>query len=82
MSKEEFESKWLYKPVKLQGLFDHDKEMQINRTVKGDTGLEILTPLYTGVDKAGKLQGLMVNRGRIPFEYRDSKMHHTPAGEK
>lgn len=33
--------------------------------------------MYTGIDKSGKLQGLLINRGRIPFEYKDSKMHHT-----
>ena len=54
----------------------------VQRTVKGDAGLEVLTPMYTGVDKAGKLQGLLINRGRIPYEYKDSNMHHTPKGEK
>ena len=77
-SKEEFDKEWLYRPVKLSGIFDHDKEQMIQRTVKGDTGLEIITPLYTGVDKkTGHLTGLLVNRGRIPYEYKDSKMHHT-----
>ena len=26
MSKEDFDKKWLYKPIRLRGLFDHDKE--------------------------------------------------------
>lgn len=50
--------------------------------MKGDRGLEIITPLYTGVDKEGRLQGLLVNRGRIPYEYKESKMHHTPANQE
>ena len=49
----------------------------INRTVKGERGLEIITPLYTGIDqKTGNLLGIMVNRGRIPLEYKDSGMHY------
>ena len=35
------------------------------------------------VDKrTGELHGLMVNRGRLPYEYRDSGMHYTPNGEE
>jgi cytochrome oxidase assembly protein ShyY1 len=50
----------------------------IQRTVKGDSALEIITPLYTSIDeKTGNLQGILVNRGRIPYEYKDSGMHHT-----
>lgn len=83
MTKEEFDDKWLYKPIKLRGLFDHDKETFIQRTRDGDRGYEILTPLYTRVDKkTGDLHGLMINRGRIPYEYRDSQMHWTPTTEE
>ena len=36
-----------------------------------------MTPLYTGIDKkTGNLLGVMVNRGRIPYEYKDSNMHY------
>ena len=43
----------------------------------------MLVPFFTGVDeKTGMLQGILVNRGRIPYEYKDSKMHHTPADTK
>ena len=66
----------------MRGLFDHEKEQLVQRTVKDDIGLEVITPLYTGVDKAGKLKGLLINRGRISFEYKESGMHHTPKGEK
>ena len=26
LSKEEFDKKWLYRPIKISGIFDHDKE--------------------------------------------------------
>lgn len=51
--------------------------------MKGDTGLEVITPMYTGIDKqSGHLTGIMVNRGRIPYEYRESAMHHTERNVK
>ena len=61
----------------MKGIFDHTKETMIQRTVKGDRGYEIITPLYTGIDKkTGNLLGVMVNRGRIPYEYKHSAMHY------
>ena len=55
LSKEEFDKDWLYTPVKIKGIFGHDKESMVQRVVKGDRGLEIITPLYTGIDKQGRL---------------------------
>lgn len=55
----------------------------IQRTVGGNRGYEIITPMFTGIDSAtGQLQGLLVNRGRIPYDYKDSGMHHTPENEE
>ena len=51
MSKEDFDKEWLYKPIQIKGIFDHSKETMIHRTVKGERGLEIVTPLYTGIDQ-------------------------------
>ena len=83
MPKEEFDKKWLYQPVRLRGIIDNEKETQIQRTVKGDQGYEIIAPLYTGVNNdTGKLKGIMVNRGRIPFEYKTSKLHYAPTNEE
>lgn len=53
------------------------------RTRNDDRGFEIITPLYTKVDqRSGQFQGLFVNRGRIPVEYRDLRMHLTPQNEE
>lgn len=83
MQKEEFDDKWLYKPVKIRGLFDHEKEVFVSRTRDGDRAYEVITPLYTRVEKkTGDLHGIIVNRGRIPFEYKDSKMHLTPPNQE
>ena len=83
MDRAEFDKQWLYTPVKIRGIIDNAGETQIQRTVKGDQGLEILAPLYTGVDdKTGKLKGIMVNRGRIPVDYKDSKLHFAPTNKE
>jgi cytochrome oxidase assembly protein ShyY1 len=55
----------------------------VARTRNDDRGFEIITPMYTKVDqKSGDFQGLFVNRGRIPDEYRYSRMHLTPPNEE
>ena len=83
MSKEEFDDKWLYKPLIVSGIFDHSQETQVARTRNDDRGFEIITPLYTKVDqKSGALSGILVNRGRIPVEYKESKMHLTPPNQE
>ena len=83
LDRADFDKQWLYTPVKLKGIIDNASETQIQRTVKGDQGLEILAPLYTGVDdKTGKLKGIMVNRGRIPVDYKDSKLHYAPNNQE
>jgi cytochrome oxidase assembly protein ShyY1 len=64
----------------IRGIFDHSKETLVARTRHDDRGFEVITPLYTDV-RNGKLQGLFVNRGRIPIEYQHLKMHLTPPNE-
>jgi cytochrome oxidase assembly protein ShyY1 len=54
----------------------------VQRTRDGERAYEVITPLYEKVDKStGDLTGIFINRGRIPVEYKDSKMHLTPANE-
>ena len=55
LSKEQFDKDWLFTPVRIKGIFGHDKESMVQRVVKGERGLEIITPLYTGIDKQGRL---------------------------
>ncbi len=66
----------------LKGILDHSKEVMVQRTRDGDRAYEVITPLYEKVNKkTGDLTGIFVNRGRIPYNYKDSKMHHTQANE-
>ena len=83
LSKQEFDEKWLYKPIKIRGIFDHSKETLVGRTRHDDRGYEVITPLYTSVDsRTGALKGIFVNRGRISFEHQHSRMHLTPPNEE
>lgn len=83
MDPKEFAKEWLYKPIKMKGLFDHDKEKLVVRPVAGNQSFEVVTPLFTSVDeKTGNLNGIMVNRGRLPIEYKDLKLHLTPPNEE
>ena len=83
MTKQEFDEKWLYKPLLIRGIFDHSKETFVGRTRNEERGYEVITPLYTSVDpKTGALKGIFVNRGRISFEHKYSKMHLTPPNEE
>jgi cytochrome oxidase assembly protein ShyY1 len=69
--------------VRLKGFFDHKKEHLITRTVKNERGVEVVCPLFTGVDEeSGNLQGILVNRGRLPYEYKDLDLHHTDPGKE
>jgi cytochrome oxidase assembly protein ShyY1 len=51
-----FQDKWMYRPLVIKGVFDHDKEEMVNRTRDGDRGYDVITPLYTDVN--GKTGGL------------------------
>lgn len=69
MSKEEFERDWEYKPLVIRGIYDHSQETMVVRTRHEERGFEIVTPMYTKVDKqTGNLKGILVNRGRIPLD--------------
>ena len=51
-----FQDKWMYRPLVIKGVFDHDKEEMVTRTRDGDRGYDVITPLYTDVN--GKTGGL------------------------
>lgn len=78
LPKAEFDKVWLYRPLAIRGVFDHSKESLVARTRHDERGFEIITPLFTKVDASnGGLSGILVNRGRIPIELKESKMHLT-----
>ena len=63
---DQFEQEWSFKPVTLKGIFDHQKEIQVNKQYRGEKGVQIITPFYTHLDGQGKACAILVNRGWVP----------------
>ena len=72
---DQFEEKWSMKPVSVRGIFDHSRELQVAKERKGEKGVDIVTPFYTHLDADGKEQAILVNRGWVPLDLKDQKLH-------
>lgn len=65
------------KQVSIKGMFDHTKEVQVEKMYKGEVGMEVITPFYTHLNEKGEECGILVNRGWIPRDFIGAKMHYT-----
>jgi cytochrome oxidase assembly protein ShyY1 len=74
---DEFEADFTLKKVKIKGIFDHNKEIQVEKNRDGEKGVEIVTPFYTHLNEKGEECGILVNRGWVPLDFKDMKMHYT-----
>ena len=72
----DFENEFSLKKVKVRGIFDHNKEVQVDKNHNGERGVEIVTPFYTHLNEKGEECGILVNRGWVPLDLKDMKMHH------
>ena len=73
---DQFEKDWSMKPVSVSGIFDHSREIQVEKmNYRGERGVQIITPFYTHLDADGKEQAILVNRGWVPYDYKDAKYH-------
>jgi cytochrome oxidase assembly protein ShyY1 len=63
------------KPVTLTGVFSHEKEIQVQKMYRGEKGVQIITPFYTHIGKDGKPCAILVNRGWVPFDYKNQRKH-------
>ena len=50
---DKFENDWAMKPVVVKGIFDHSREMQVEKMRNGEKGVNIVTPFYTHLDSNG-----------------------------
>ena len=75
-SLDKFEADYSMKPVSVKGIFDHTREVKVKKTRNGETGFDIVTPFYTHLDAKGKEQAILVNRGWIPADFKDMRMHY------
>ena len=63
------------KPVSVKGIFDHSKEIQVNKVRKSEKGYDVVTPFYTHLDSNGQPCGILVNRGWVPQDLAQTKQH-------
>ena len=42
----------------------------------GEKGVDIVTPFYTHLDASGREQAILVNRGWVPYDFKDQRMHY------
>ena len=65
------------KPVSIRGIFDHSKEIQVDKlNFRGEKGVDVIVPFYTHLGADGKEQAILVNRGWVPHDYKDIKHHY------
>ena len=74
---DKFESEWSMKPVSVKGIFDHTRELMVEKVRNGEKGVDVITPFYTHLDAAGKEQAILVNRGFVPLDLKDQRLHYT-----
>jgi cytochrome oxidase assembly protein ShyY1 len=74
---DDFESEYSFKKVKVTGMFDHEKEIQVERLHNGEKGVEIITPFYTHLNEKDQVCGILVNRGWVPEDFKNLKYHYT-----
>jgi cytochrome oxidase assembly protein ShyY1 len=70
-----FEQKMSMKPVAVRGIYDHGKEIRVEKMRNGEKGYDMVTPFYTHLDASGKAAGILVNRGWVPYDLRDTRQH-------
>lgn len=76
-SLDQFENDYSFKKVKVRGFFDHNKEFQVDKIRDGEKGVEVITPFYTHLNEKGEECGILINRGWVPVDLKDMKMHYT-----
>jgi cytochrome oxidase assembly protein ShyY1 len=62
-------------PVRVRGIFDHSKEIMVNKVRKGEKGADVVTPFYTHLDKNKRPCAILVNRGWVPYDLLHQRMH-------
>jgi len=78
----EFINTWQYRPIKLCGTFDNNKEVRVNRNREGiiiiklyidESGYQIVTPLYGSGDN-NKI-AILIDRCWVQYEDCKNKRH-------
>ncbi len=52
------------------------REVKVEKMLKGEKGMDIITPFYTHLNEKGEECGILVNRGWVPLDLHEMKMHY------
>lgn len=48
---DQIENDYSFKKIKVKGIFDHNKETQVEKSRNGEKGVDIVTPFYTHLNE-------------------------------
>jgi len=68
-----FDKEYQMKPVKINGFLDFDRDVHVLKWKDGEKGVEVITPMYTHLNKDEEACGILVNRGWLPWDLRHFK---------
>jgi cytochrome oxidase assembly protein ShyY1 len=71
----DFNSSFAYKPIELNGQFDHSKQVFVQKVKEGEEGFDVITPFYCYRDENGEIQPVLVNRGWIPYDSKENYLY-------
>lgn len=74
---DEFENDHSFKKIKVKGMFNHEQEIRVEQKKNFEKGSYIITPFYTHLNEKGEECGILVNRGWVPKDLVDLKLHYT-----
>jgi len=80
LNSKELNEKFAWRPIELEGQFDHSNQVLVAKNKDGEEGFDVVTPFYCYRDENGEVQPVLINRGWIPYDQRlgyDHWLHST-----
>lgn len=71
----ELNTEYAYRPIELNGQFDHSKQILVDKIKEGEEGFDVITPFYCYRDEHGEVQPVLVNRGWIPYDAKENFLY-------
>jgi cytochrome oxidase assembly protein ShyY1 len=63
------------KLVTVKGYFDYTQEYLVEKYQEQEKGYEVICPLYTHIDQNGDKVGILINRGWVPYDLMNLRLH-------
>ena len=75
MNVKELNNEFAWKPIELNGQFDHSNQVLVAKVKDGEEGFDVITPFYCYSDENGRVQPVLINRGWISYDSKDRYDH-------